>query len=99
MKIRQGFISNSSTTSFCIYGACLDDDQMPILESKEDLVNKFGLEEHRGECGDHYIGRSWDRIKDDETGAQFKESIRAALKEIFGKDFECHTIEEAYRDG
>ena len=25
MKIRIGFVSNSSTTSFCIYGLCLDD--------------------------------------------------------------------------
>ena len=25
MKIRRGFVSNSSTTSFCIYGICLED--------------------------------------------------------------------------
>jgi len=28
MKIRIGFVSNSSTTSFCIYGFCLDDYQL-----------------------------------------------------------------------
>lgn len=27
MKVRQGFISNSSTTSFCIYGACIDESE------------------------------------------------------------------------
>ena len=26
MKIRKGFVSNSSTTSFCIYGICIEDD-------------------------------------------------------------------------
>ena len=28
MKIRKGFVSNSSTTSFCIYGACFDSDEI-----------------------------------------------------------------------
>ena len=26
MKIRTGFVSNSSTSSFCIYGLCIDQD-------------------------------------------------------------------------
>jgi hypothetical protein len=28
MKIRQGFVSNSSTSSFCIYGTCLDSSEI-----------------------------------------------------------------------
>ena len=28
MKTRQGFVSNSSSTSFCIYGVYLDEDDM-----------------------------------------------------------------------
>jgi len=36
MKIRTGFVSNSSTTSFCIYGAVINENTM--LESLKKLV-------------------------------------------------------------
>lgn len=28
MKIRNGFVSNSSSSSFCIYGACMESDEI-----------------------------------------------------------------------
>ena len=31
MKYRQGFVSNSSTTSFCIFGVCLDNAEFEEL--------------------------------------------------------------------
>ena len=34
MKIRNGFVSNSSTTSFCIYGMELEDSHIEAIEKK-----------------------------------------------------------------
>jgi len=116
MKIRKGFVSNSSTTSFCLYGLdfCSDDDGLVGEvckklggESFEDLsdgldfiADKIGLETFYGWEGEQqYIGIEWSNIKDDETGAQFKERITNKLKEAFGDHVKCSTHEEAYRDG
>lgn len=179
MKIRQGFVSNSSTTSFCIYGVCFERDEVienlkelkindPVLFQKgidnlakkdyyaddvkffkklgvksgkkseeddenisvedslkktyglneedeeefdedeydldismlfEDMFPELELENHYGQGGELYVGRSWSSIKDDETGKQFKDSIEASLKKILGNDIECGHHEEAFRDG
>jgi len=152
MKIRQGFVSNSSTTSFCIYGTCFKskpltlnviktfkknspeefekiikanegkswcEDAIKLLknidninefenEDEEDEILEellyegmpFGLEWHPYYDADsYYIGRSWSSIGDDETGKQFKESIKMSLRQLFGEDIKCSTYAEAWRDG
>ena len=43
MKIRNGFVSNSSSSSFCIYGAYINKDRVD-----EEVVEKLGLGYHRG---------------------------------------------------
>lgn len=45
-----------------------------------------------------YIGKSWDEVKDDQTGAQFKEEVKEQLKKVFGEDIECDTYSEAWHD-
>ncbi len=42
MKIRQGFVSNSSTSSFCIYGTILDSDEI-IENLKAEYKAMFAL--------------------------------------------------------
>jgi len=99
MKIRKGFVSNSSTTSFCIYGAFLE---TYVGECHSDMwseVKKYNLEIHTDQDSGYYVGRSWDTIADDQTGKQFKESIKEALKEMTGKDQDCQHFERAYYDG
>jgi hypothetical protein len=48
MKCRKGFVSNSSSSSFCIYGSIIDDDfdidiltpkAVELLESTEDIFD------------------------------------------------------------
>ena len=42
MKVRNGFVSNSSSSSFMIYGVCLEDEELrtrlaaPLTESEDD---------------------------------------------------------------
>ena len=102
MKIRKGFVSNSSTTSFCIYGACfqdVDDDLQDKLE-EIDSSKSNDLEISRGEYdGTMYLGREWSSMTNDETGKQFKESIEKEITRLFGEDISFGTYEEAYRDG
>jgi hypothetical protein len=67
MKIRSGFVSNSSTTSFCIYGTHVEDRELLTKkmfkkhgvadtedvygEKFDELVTEAGLEEHIGYDG------------------------------------------------
>lgn len=111
MKIRQGFVSNSSTTSFCIYGTRMSapydeerEEQDEYYDSCEEMwetCEKAGLECHSAPWdSDFYVGLPWDSIRDDETGAQFKARVETKLFECFGvKPVRCSTYEKAWRDG
>ena len=110
MKIRIGFVSNSSSVSFCVYGVAIDDEarkkHFPGTEDAYDiekLLSDSGLEIHYGQDSDDYgytyIGRSWDKIKDNETGLQFKEDVKQKVKKLFKKDMECASHEEGYYNG
>jgi len=82
MKIRTGFVSNSSSSSFLIYGVFLESEQAERLQDKIDSLwkEKCGLEDHSPEYADGvYVGMSWDSIRDDETGAQFKARVETLL--------------------
>jgi len=43
-----------------------------------------------------FIGLSWCSIKDDETGAQFKQRIKDGVKDILGEECECDTHSGEY---
>ena len=110
MKMRNGFVSNSSSSSFCIYGAevtvtlteeeeTADKDGDALDTKMEELRNKIDkmktLEYHEDfDNNSFYIGRSWSSIGDNETGKQFKDNVAKKIKELTGKDELCDTIEE-----
>ena len=97
MKIRQGFVSNSSTTSFCIYGAMIPSSKIKDMWS---LAEEVGLECFCPEYNDGYcVGISWSSVGDDETGRQFKDRVEALVEKLVGKKVLCQTHEEAWRDG
>lgn len=93
MKIREGFVSNSSSTSFLIYGAKVSSDDKPL---------KGGLDYYYGDPNcDHqiYVGRSLEQIGMDETKRQFQEDIEKNIREIFGEDTIISTYDESYYNG
>jgi hypothetical protein len=85
MKIRTGFVSNSSTSSFCIYGSHIDGDNYD--EEFYEKVENLGLECYENErSGGYFVGLSPVNLQDDETGLQFKERIKALLKQLVGDE-------------
>ena len=111
MKIRSGFVSNSSASSFCIYGTHIEDsllekikkeinfneEEDDLYEALEEILLKHGIDLYRHSDGDiFYIGTSWKYVKDEETGKQFKDRVEKAISEFVGKTVKCQTHEEAW---
>ena len=101
MKIRRGFVSNSSTSSFCIYGACFEEEEFISAFDISGIGNAYDItyelkkqfkeskiEFQFGPDGDNciYVGKEWSNIGDDETGAQFKKAIEDKIKSIPGSE-------------
>lgn len=81
MKIRNGFVSNSSSSSFLIYGVELAIESEK-REGIENLAYKAKMACHQHDDGGLYLGHSWDAVRDDETGKQFKDRTEAEVKKI-----------------
>ena len=111
MKIRECLVSNSSTTSFCIYGTILNEDTVEKLKKKFDddcmyeiadtmiTDQKLDLSIHCPPDDQYYLGRSWSKVKDDQTGKEFKEDVKNQIKQLLDEDIKLETYEEAWRDG
>jgi hypothetical protein len=98
MKTRKGFVSNSSSTSFCIYGASIKETS--DVDIWEKAIEAGLIAYSRPEYNDDYmyVGRQWSGIKDDETGAAFKADTKKKIEEAFGSQ-ECSTYEMGWYDG
>ena len=110
MKIRNGFVSNSSTTSFCLYGIYIEEEELAKRlqieigtddidfhgELEDDIIEVFSEPYDSG----YYVGVALSKIKDDETGAQFKERIRKALDQKMDiTELEFDIMQDAWYNG
>jgi hypothetical protein len=131
MKFRFGHVSNSSSTSFLLYGLDFDMSREEHEQAILDAARVIGLdltryEDNPGKPEDGYdfydlmmsIARKLDvvceygwemehlylgiyptKIKDDETGAEFKERVKGLLSIAFGDDLACKYHEKAFYEG
>lgn len=104
MKVRHGFVSNSSTTSFTIYGFYTEKEEEKekaeeIIDSSDTILDyQFG--EGWGSSRPMYVGRCLDAMKGDETRNQFEADVVAEIEKFFpGKGKEVSLYSESYRDG
>ena len=88
MKIRMGFVSNSSSSSFCIVGVVVNDSNFGENIDIETLENKAWdnkLNVERG-IANYYeksiIGLCIYNMKDNQTLGEFKDLIYEKLKNI-----------------
>ena len=108
MKIRQGFVSNSSSTSFCVCGFHMSDTyvahfpDMPkeeywdYLDEKQSEANKLGLEFITGDCGG-VVGLSIGKMKKTESLVQFERRAKKLLEELLGRKLHaCESISITY---
>ena len=105
MKIRSGFVSNSSSSSFCVYGSYIAESVFEAVyddANKIKILEQFDIDEHGNpDCYEDttMVGRRFTSIKDDETGGEFKKKTSEAMKKLFGEDTECSTCKEGWYDG
>jgi hypothetical protein len=81
MKIRNGFVSNSSSSSFCIVGQYYNESL--LTEDIEEKINAAGLEKAGRPDDDKCVGLNIDEIaKYDISYSEFKKIVESKLKSI-----------------
>lgn len=96
MKIRNGFVSNSSSSSFCICGIWISDYNVSFEDTDEDepcesipeLVEKYGEEcgiTYSGSEGEYGIGLDISSMKDHETKLEFIQRAERGLRKFYDK--------------
>lgn len=74
-------------------------DDYSLFERLMEKPEAEGLEHFgNGDYG-HYLGASWDSVKDYETGLEFKNRVKAQLEKLLGKSVKCGTHKEAWYNG
>jgi hypothetical protein len=104
VKIRLGFVSNSSSCSFCIYGKYFDDLE---IEEIYNFNRKHNVELFADNPTDYmngcYVGLEFTSIKDDETGREFKQRAQNLINDMCDKlelgRVDCEVCERGWYDG
>jgi len=90
MKIRVGFVSNSSSSSFCAWGIHIDgihhEKDYNLIESIKKEFEDTQIEIiHEYECDRLYIGMPYEVLDDHETGQQFKDKTKLIINKALNK--------------
>ena len=72
MKIRNGFVSNLSTSSFLIYGVEIGEDE--LYDALDEALNGSSLEHHHPEGCEFYVG-NWRRPDGEAVQGRGREGI------------------------
>lgn len=106
MKIRSRFVSNSSTSSFLIYGISFENEDVwneAIKDTEAYRASKLSLEYGNPNYDNTvYIGRNPTEMKDEQTMKTWKAEICDSLSKILGREItekECGWHEDCYYDG
>jgi hypothetical protein len=107
MKIRNGFVSNSSSSSFCIYGVSIDQEEFAALIDKDfnsddydvyEELNKipaYGANDYERELV--WIGEKVTSMEMDETRREFEARVEKEIKSNFkhelNKEFSWMEVE------
>ena len=94
-----GFVSNSSSSSFCIYGITIDDRGENDYDEMDQKISKLGLDGYYPEGYDcWFIGKEYSNCPDDKTMGEFKKEVRELIKQNFEgiKDEDIGYHSEAY---
>jgi hypothetical protein len=83
MKTRLGFVSNSSSSSFCILGVKIDTNAEKIINSNHrTLPSRIRIQYSISHNGSRYVGIEAFRILDDETPRQIKQELVESLQRV-----------------
>jgi hypothetical protein len=96
MKIRNGFVSNSSSSSFVVLGYCIDGSYEEFFteefnqkindSSLEEALEEYELVTGATEDSDEYIGVEPDISDDTKTVGQLKKEVKDKLNLIVKKE-------------
>ena len=114
MKIRTSFVSNSSTSSFVLYGCQVKREDFPSISEEDwdddpwDALHKVlkGTDLRVEAISSYDDGREFGiglhpfhKMKDDETKLQFMNRVELAVEKALGKPRACSFMMDAWRDG
>lgn len=96
MRMRSGFVSNSSSVSFCAYGTKVTRKE---LVDNDAYLGDYGLDTFRMQYGDIICGREWCDIGDDQTKKEFMREVEDELIRLLKREVVCDTWADGYFDG
>lgn len=109
MKIRNGFVSNSSSSSFCIYGVEFNDKQLDAMLEKLELeanwrkgdviANALDLDYERGQYDETYIGLSPYSIDKNKSLNEIEKEIQESFKKAGVENVSCSFEHDGWYEG